>query len=197
MTVTGAGFTATDAIAIGGEALIGVTVVSPTSLSATLPAGLCPGTYLATVTNARGEQASGGHLLVSGASSVTVAGSLNAPAFALTGKDQQLAVPLPALELLDTTCAAAARFTVSVSVSTIVAGRRHDLTLSTITLATADAGATMTAALTTVNTTAQATLAVPTTRRTPVTWQPSVTVLLPANAYAGPYTVTMTVGVAR
>jgi hypothetical protein len=104
-----------------------------------------------------------------------VAGSLNAPAFALTGKDQQLAVPLPALALSDTTCGSALHLTIAVHLSTIVAGQSHDLVLPVITLRPADATASVTAPLTMTDGQARATLAVPTRRQASIAWQPAVT----------------------
>ena len=167
--------------------------ISPTTLTGTLAAGLCPGSYPATVTDPQGLQATGGKLLVSGTHSLTVAGPVDAPAMALTGRDQQFQLALPDLQVVDTTCTTAGSVTVSVSVSTLVAGRRHDLTLPSITLATAGVAASVSASLVPTAGRAQTTLAVPAAKSGRATWHPSVTVLLPANAYAGPYTITLTI----
>jgi hypothetical protein len=106
ITVVGADFIDTRyAVRVGERALADVRVESFTALTGTLPAGLCPGAYAATVTDAIGHQATGGSIQVRGTRSATsVAGDIAAPAITLVGRAQHATVALPMVQIRDTTC---------------------------------------------------------------------------------------------
>ena len=106
LTITGTGFADGQQVAIDGQRLREVRIESPTRLSATLPDGVCPGTYRATVSDGRGEQVSGGQLAVRGVRNATLGDWSPAPPIKLTGKPRTITVPLPLVEVIDTTCSA-------------------------------------------------------------------------------------------
>jgi hypothetical protein len=107
ITIVGAGFVdASYGVSIGERALTDVRVESATTLTGTLPAGVCPGAYPATVTDALGRQASGGSLQTLAVLSATWIGQdVVAPAITLVGHIQHVVVALPVVEIRDTTCA--------------------------------------------------------------------------------------------
>jgi hypothetical protein len=106
ITVIGDGFVDTSyAIRIGDRVLTDVRVESPTALTGTLLAGLCPGAYSATVTDALGHDASGGVLQLRGTLSVTLlTHDIAAPPIQLVGRVQDIRVALPMARIRDTTC---------------------------------------------------------------------------------------------
>ena len=106
IAIVGDGFVdASYHVRIGEHALTNVHVQSATVLTGTLPPGLCPGTYTATLTDALGQQASGGSLQTRGVLSASSHGQeITAPPITLVGHVQQVAVVLTVVHIQDTTC---------------------------------------------------------------------------------------------
>jgi hypothetical protein len=118
LTLIGEGFIpGAYTVSIGGQAITDVRTESLTTLSGTLPVGLCPGTYAATVIDTLGQQTSGGSVQAQGTLSAT---SLNpdiaAPALSVMSQVQHVRVALPRVQIRDTTCGTGAwRLRVSIS----------------------------------------------------------------------------------
>ncbi len=104
LTLTGANFVAGTVVVVGGRPLQEVEVESSTALTATLPAGVCPGTYPVTVVDPLGREASGGQLVVQALRSATLGDAPPAPPLDLRGHPRTLVRPLPPVHLQDTTC---------------------------------------------------------------------------------------------
>ena len=187
LTLTGANFGSAVAVVVGGRSLQNVAVQSSTSLTARLPAGLCPGTDTASIVDAAGRRGSGGRIVVQGSRTVRFGTTLLGPAITLTGRDQTTALRLPAVHLRDTSCTSGSwRIAIAVSVPTSI-GRRHSSLLPRAIIATwPSAPRPITIPLRAMLGAATAVLVVPhAAEQKEVNLRLTVDAVVPANTYAG------------
>lgn len=192
LTVTGSGFTPGMSITIGGQALEQIVVASATQLTATLPAGLCPGVYSATLTDSQGEQISGGRLTLQGLRAATLGAAPAAAPVRLNGRDQQITIPLPVVQIEDTTCDGADwQLSIALSPLRTASGRGS---LPQRSLALADSEATpRRASLTHRGEQAEATIQLSRAGRTRATLSPQLEAVVPASAAAGQYSMSVSI----
>ena len=196
LTLSGTSFADGVTVAIGGQTLVDVKVQSATVLTATLPTGLCPGTYAASISDRLGREASGGQLVVLGKRTATLSGSRVAgPPITLNGKPRTVTALLPSVLIEDTTCAGDDwRLAFSVSDFTQGSADRGALVPRSIQLTSPGVGRRTEAPLTPRAGRGETVLVVPHAR------EPGVTVLsasteidIPSHPEAGEYTSTVVV----
>jgi hypothetical protein len=193
LTLRGTNFVDGLAVKLGGLTLEDVELRSATSLTASLPAGVCPGRYDATVTDPLGRQASGGQVVIEGKRAITLGASVAGPTIKLNGRSQELTIPLPDVQAVDTTCDGDLRLAFSLGPFTHSAAR-STLVPQLIQLGLPGAIQAAKTALDGHVGPTEAQLSVPRSAAgAQVTLNPSVQVRVPANAYAGQYTATTTV----
>ncbi len=184
-------------VTIGGQSLTNLQVQSATTLTGSLAAGLCPGTYPAIITTATGTKASGGTLIVTGVQKVSAGAAVPALTFPVTGKDHEVSVPLTGLLLTDTTCATGDGSIAITNVTAYVetAQGRKPLTIRAIQLDWPGAARPATAKLNT-GSTGSATAVTSTTVHIPrtgtpgaIALTPTVTLLIPAQSAGGRYVI--------
>jgi hypothetical protein len=198
LTLAGLNFVDGMKVAIEDQALENVKLQSTTSLSATLPAGLCPGAYQATLTDNLGRQISGGELLVEGVRTAAVSGSAASAAVQLSGRGERLSVPLPRILVEDTTCAGDFwQLSFAVGEFTHSTANRPPLKPRAVQLDLPGAAWPAAAALRRTNGPVEATLLVQRSAgQRSITLSPSIELEIPASAYAGQYTAAVTVTIA-
>jgi hypothetical protein len=192
LTLTGADFVDGLAVTIGGQPLTDVRVHSATHLTATLPAGLCPGTYAVTVTDPRGTRTTGGSFSVHGVRTVTTSPAPAGRPVTLNGRDQHIIVPLPTVHIQDTTCGQddwRLSFSLSPFSTVTSTGTRTSLRLRSLSLDDAAGHPTLRAPLSLTTDQTEATLLVRRAGRATAVLQPLVAVTVPSHATAGQYTM--------
>ena len=215
LTITGTSFLPGMHVSVGGQTLTNVQVQSATVLTGTLPSGLCPGTYPASISSAAsatgvaGAKATGGALVVTGVHTLTVGASVPSPSLTIGGKAKEVAMSLNSLTVTDTTCATDDYGIVfsQVTAYTQTATGRTPLTLGTITLekpstahaarARLDVSGEHTAAATAIDTTVTTLHISRTGAQGTTVLLPTVTLLIDANTTAGRYVISLEVTLAQ
>jgi hypothetical protein len=196
LTLTGANFADGLAVTIGGQPLTDVRMHSATRLTATLPAGLCPGTYAVSVTDPRGARTTGGDLAVQGVRAVTTSPAPAGRPVTLNGRAQQIRVPLPTVHLQDTTCGQddwRLSFALSPFGTVTGAGKRGSLRLRSLSLDDAAGHPALHAPLSLTTDQTEATLLVRRAGRASAVLQPFVEVQVPSHGAAGQYRMSVAV----
>lgn len=104
LTIAGSNFTSGVQALVGAQALTDVHVSSSTMLTATLPAGLCPGTYPVTVRDSQTQDLVVGSLVVQGVQKAVVGTAVTGPTFKINGRAQWVMAPQASVQVTDTTC---------------------------------------------------------------------------------------------
>lgn len=195
LTVTGTGLVAGMTVMVGDQPLGDVRVQSATTLTGTLPTGLCPGTYPATVSDARGKKAVGGTLVVRGVRAVTFTGTSAGQTARRTGQSQKLTLPLPDVQISDTTCATGDwMLAVSVGVPADANGNRGAFTPQALRLEGAGGVTSVLAPLSVHGGEATAIIHLPRAdARGGIVLRAGVDGEIPVNAPAGQYTLRVTI----
>ena len=193
LAITGAGFVDTTyLVRIGGRALTNVRVESGTTLTATLPAGVCPGTYGATLQDPAGREASGGDIAVQSVRTIVQGAQPTGLNIALTGLTQRRSVELPSMSLEDTECGQSDwRLLLTVEMPRDSA-RGKTLIPGTVSVRWDDGGtAKVKLSPPDGQDREQGLLVIPRNGATTLLVTPSLDLEVPASAYAGSYTTTL------
>jgi hypothetical protein len=185
-------------VTVGNQPLSDVRVQSATSLTGTLPTGLCPGTYPARLTDPAGVEHAGGSLVVTGIQKITIGVEVPGPALTITGREQEVAVPLAALHLMDTTCGSGDHSLI-VTVTAYVDGAqgRQPLTVGSVVLDAPGARHPAPTMLIPSGNRSTATVHLPGVGAPGMTtFMPTVTLVIPAKAIAGQYVISLEVTLA-
>jgi hypothetical protein len=196
LTIGGTGFVTGMAVSLGAQALTDVVLLSPTQLSARLPAGTCPGSYPVVVRDSAGRQVAGGTVTVQGVRTATAASTqIVMPSVRLTGRDQVITVPLPELVVQDTMCVSTAwRLSFSVGDFSQADPKRQTLAPRSLQVSHDDGSASLQAPLTSSAGRAAAEIVIPRSNRPgPMPFRSSVELVVPASAFAGQYTAAVRV----
>jgi hypothetical protein len=197
LTLTGAHFVAGMTATVGEQSLGDVRVPSATTLTGTLPTGLCPGTYAATVSDAQGTQVSGGALVVTGIRKATIGTPVPGPALKITGREQAMAVPLAALQLTDTTCGGNMSLAFSATASVAGAQGRQPLAVRSVHFDLPGMPLPASTAQSPGGDGAAGTLRIPRTGAPGMTTLiPTVMLVIPAKVITGQYAITLDVTLA-
>ena len=193
IAVIGGGFVDTDyKVTVGGRLLRDVHVESGTALTGTLPAGLCSGSYAATLQDNAGHEASGGKLTIQSVRTIVQGESPTAVSVPLTGMTQRRTVALPSVSVEDSECGKSDwRLLLTVEMprdgahgKTLIPGvisvRWNDGGTATVKLSPPDG-----------QDREQGLLEIPRNGATTLFLTPSLELELPASAYAGSYTTTL------
>jgi hypothetical protein len=193
VTVLGSGFAPGQVVTIGGRPLTELRVLSASQVVGTLAPGLCPGAAAAGVAPPGGATVVGGKIAVLGVHAASFLGAMPSWSIALDGTDQRRQLPLPAIQVVDTTCGTGDwRIHVAVAAST-ERGKGHPTFLPqalAVTLAGADRPEASldlrhaAAGVVTIPRPPGATTAVVTA---------TLTILVPASSYAGQQSVPVSV----
>jgi hypothetical protein len=193
ITVLGSGFAPGQLVTIGDRPLTELRVLSASQVVGTLAPGLCPGDFTAGITPPGGAPVVGGQIAVQGIHAASFLGAMPSWSITLDGTDQRRQLPLPAIQVVDTTCGTGDwRIHVAVAAST-ERGKGHPTFLPqalAVTLAGADRPEASldlrhaAAGVVTIPRPPGATTAVVTA---------TLTVLVPASSYAGQQSVPVSV----
>jgi hypothetical protein len=198
LTIAGSNFTSGVQVLFGTQVLTEVHVSSSTALTATLPAGLCPGTYPVTVRDSQAQDLVDSSLVVQGVQKAVVGTAVTGPTFKINGRAHWEMVPQAPVRLTDTTCSHD-DVTLAFSVRAYIAGARGQFPLSARTLRLTWPGAAE-PALVSLNPDgeyATATVTIPFTGTPGVmTLAPMVEMGIPASAFAGKYVIVLNVTLA-
>ena len=201
LTVTGSGFAEGMQLPIGGAARRDVRVQSSTRLTATLPDGLCPGAYAVTADADESEIVTGVRLIIEGVRNLVTLSQPETPAVILNGSDQPISIPLSTIEITDTTCSTddwQIAYTITQPTAdgsartpgaSAAARAERSLALRSLVLTDDNGHAVARTPLMLTNGRSGATLRVPRQGRTTILLQPVVEARVPANAYAGQFSI--------
>jgi hypothetical protein len=198
IAVFGAGFVNTSyAVRIGDVPLGAVQVESVTTLTGTLPVGLCPGVYPATLLGTAGSEVSGGSIAVQSVRKIVQTDVPQALNVRLAGRGQLLSLALPPIRVDDSGCDTSDwRINLSLGMPT---EKQHGkaLTTKTVTVRWAVSGTassyggTTNVQLTPSDGHDQGTLVLPRLGATSLFLAPSLELEVPASAFAGAYSTTL------
>jgi hypothetical protein len=104
ITITGSNFAPGVQVLVGTQTLTDVRVSSLTALAATVPAGICPGTYPVTVRDSQDQGRIVGSLVVQGVQKAIVGAAVTGPTFKINGRAHWELVPQASVQVTDTTC---------------------------------------------------------------------------------------------
>lgn len=195
MTIAGTGFVdAGYAISLGGRALINVQVVSVTELTGTLTAGLCAGTYTATVQNLTGRQISAtsvGAIAIESVRTLSLDPTIPPDtSVTLSGRLQRPSVALASVRVEDTRCGIP-DWRLDLAVDTPTNAQGKTLHPGTLTVHFADGGA-ASVVLTPSGAQVIGRLVLPRNGLTSLLLSPTLDLEIPGSARAGTYVTTFT-----
>jgi hypothetical protein len=104
ITVLGSGFAPGQLVTIGDRPLTELRVLSASQVVGTLAPGLCPGDFTAGITPPGGAPVVGGQIAVQGIHAASFLGAMPSWSITLDGTDQQRQLPMPPVQIVDTTC---------------------------------------------------------------------------------------------
>jgi hypothetical protein len=193
VTVLGSGFAPGQVVTIGGRPLTELRVLSASQVVGTLAPGLCPGAAAAGVAPPGGATVVGGKIAVLGVHAASFLGAMPSWSITLDGTDQRRQLPLPAIQVVDTTCGTGDwRIHVAVAAST-ERGKGHPTFLPQA-LAVTLAGADRPEASLDLRHAAAGVVSVPRPPgATTAVVTATLTVLVPASSYAGQQSVPVSV----
>lgn len=193
ITVLGSGFAPGQVVTIGGRPLTELRVLSASQVVGTLAPGLCPGDAAAAVTPPGGATVVGGQIAVLGVHAASFLGAMPSWSITLDGTDQRRQLPLPAIQVVDTTCGTGDwRLQVAVAAAT-ERGKGHPTFLPQA-LAVTLAGADRPEASLDLRHAAAGVVGIPRPPgATTAVVTATLTVLVPASSYAGQLTVPVAV----
>ncbi len=196
LVVQGANFTPDLAVLVGAQRLAEVTVSSSSELVASLPAGVCPGTYPVGILDPAGGRVDAGEIVVRAERAASLGAVPPGAPARLTGGRQTLSVPLPEIQVEDSGCATD-DWLLHISLGQlVVAGRpEQPLALRTLRLHGPGIGQPIQVALD--RDAGEITVRVPRPAGPQaLTLRAELEVEVPANAYAGAYRMTVDVALA-
>jgi hypothetical protein len=199
LTLSGTDFVAGMTVTLGDQSLTDVQVQSATTLTATLPAGLCPGTYPATLTDRAGARRAGGALVVTGIRKATIGAPVPGPALKIAGRAQEVAVPLAAVLLTDTMCDSGdVSLVFSATASVAGAQGRQPLAVRSVRFDLPGALHPISSALRSTGDRSTATLQILRIGAPGMTTlMPTVTLVIPATVFTGQYVISLDVTLAQ
>jgi hypothetical protein len=185
-------------LAIGEKLLTNVTVESSTAMTATMPAGLCPGAYAVTTMDSAGHSVSGGsQLVVKGVRQATLGTWVARPAIGLARQAQTFTLELPTVEVVDTTCTTDDwQLTFSLGAFSPFDDGHGALPLRSLRLDGAAGSKSSSTALTVKDGSTSGTLDVPhAAGQTGASLRPLIGVDVPSHSYAGQYRMSVAVSI--
>jgi hypothetical protein len=198
LTINGVGFTEDLTLDVGSMPLTNVVLRNSTEFSATLPSGLCPGTYALTIKDASGASVAGhGRLVVKGIRQATLGAWAASPAISFAGRAQAITVELPVVEIVDTTCSTDDwQITLSLGTFSPFEDGRGALPLRGLRLDGVAGSRSDSPTLTVKEGVTSGTLSVPrTAEQSTASIRPLIRVDVPSHGYAGQYRMSVAVSI--
>jgi hypothetical protein len=199
LVMAGSGFVNGMTLAIGEKVLTNVAVESSTRLTATLPSGLCPGPYSVTMMAPSRRAMSGdAQLRVEGVRTATLGTWAASPPIGVSGKARTIALELPTVEVVDTTCSTDDwQLALTFGSFSPFEDGRGALLLRGLKLDGADRGRSGSALVAAKGGTTEGTLNVPHgIGQTTASLRPLIGVDVPSHGYAGQYRMSVAVSIA-
>jgi hypothetical protein len=198
IAVSGGGFVNTSyAVRIGDLPLSDVHVDSASALTGTLPAGLCPGVYPATLLGTLGSEVSGGSVAVRSVRNILQNEGPESLNVQLAGRGQRLTVALPPIRIEDSGCETT-DWRINFSVG-MPSEQKHGKTLSAknvtvrwaVSGTTSSYGGTANVLLSYSDGHGRGTLILPRLGSTRLYLVPALDLEVPASVYSGSYSATL------